>query len=120
MKWITTVVTALGLLILVLPLLMLLLTAFVLMPLAHLTPRGPTVARASFDCPFARRRVNATFLVAPAADRPTDVLACSIFGDGPVRCSKGCLRLARTPAEPNAMTPRYALLADGESYRDAA
>jgi hypothetical protein len=120
MEWITTVLTALGLLILLAPLLMVLVTAFVLVPLAHLTTSGPTVARASFDCPFARKHVHATFLVPPGADRATDVLACSVFGDGPVGCRKGCLQLAGTHAEPNAVTPRYALLADGESYRDAA
>lgn len=118
MEWLITLVTGLGLLVLLAPLLVMLATVFVLVPLAHLGPAPATVARITFTCPFSRRTVSAAFLSAPGADRPADVLSCSLFGAGAIRCQKGCLALATSYGTPSPMVPRYCLIAGGESYRD--
>ena len=76
------------------------------------------VARASFDCPVSRRRVSVAFLTSPAAPGASDVLACSLFSDGGVRCEKGCLDLAQSVWRERPVVARYALLADGEAYRN--
>jgi hypothetical protein len=60
--------------------------------------------------------VNVAFLAAPDAERPTDVVSCSMFSDG-VRCAKGCLALGESAWAPSAMVPRVALLAGGEAAR---
>ena len=113
MDTLVTIVSAIGLMIVMSPLLMLLLTAFVLVPLALLAPRAVSVARTSFKCPVTRREVSAGFVTAPGADHPTDVVTCSMFPDGRVKCAKGCLEHAHTEWEPSPMTPRFALIADG-------
>lgn len=120
MDTLVTIVSGLGLLIVLSPLLMLLLTAFVLVPLAHLSPRAAAVARASFKCPVTKRRVSAAFVTAPGAEHPSDVLTCSAFPGGAVTCAKGCLEHADTAWEPSPMTPRYALIADGTAVRGKA
>jgi hypothetical protein len=84
--------------------------------MAILAPSPRMVARASFTCPVTHRVVSASFLASPASPEPVDVTACSLF-DGAVRCQKGCLAHARTGWAPSAMTPRYALLADGAAAR---
>jgi hypothetical protein len=94
---------------------------FVLVALAHLAPSSSALARVTFVCPVRRRRVNATFLTAPGFDHPIDVVACSEFGDSEhLTCAKRCLEVARTRSAPSLMTPRYSLIADGVSPRDAA
>jgi hypothetical protein len=117
MDWIFTLVTALALLMLVSPILMLLATVFILVPLAHLAPRPMMLARSSFDCPFSKRRANVEFVTHPEADRPTDVARCSVFSDGGVRCKKGCLALAEAAWAPTPMASRFALIAGGTAYR---
>ena len=118
MEWLLMLTTGLALLVLLSPLIILLGTVFVLVPLAHLLPPPASVARASFDCPYARRRVNVAFMTPPGAERPSDVLSCSLFSDAPpIRCEKGCLGLARTGWTPSPMVPRYALVADGVAPR---
>ena len=79
---------------------------------------GPTVSRTAFDCPFSKRRATVEFLIPPGAGQPSDVLSCSVFSEPyHVRCHKGCLAMAETGWMPSPMMPRYALLADGLSYR---
>ncbi|OGL00686.1 MAG: hypothetical protein A3I14_00755 [Candidatus Rokubacteria bacterium RIFCSPLOWO2_02_FULL_73_56] len=117
MEWLGTILTGLALLVLLAPLLSLLVTVFVLVPLAHLLPHPAMVARASFTCPFSKRRVSAAFLTSPGSQAPSDVLSCSLFGDGGVRCKKGCLGLAESLWEGRPVVARYALLADGEASR---
>jgi len=117
MEWLVTILTGLALLVLLAPLLSLFLTVFVLVPLAHLLPHPAMVARASFTCPFSRRQVSAAFLTSPGSPAPSDVLSCSLFGDGEVRCKKGCLDLTESLWERRPVVARYALLADGEAFR---
>ena len=120
MEWLGTLLSGFALAALLLPAALLLLTVFVLVPMAHLMPAAPTVSRTSFRCPVSRRRVNAAFLVAAGAPRPADVLECSVFPDGDVRCAKGCLEHAEAHPAPSTAVARYALLADGEAGRDPA
>ena len=116
MEWMGSVLPVIGLLIVVSPLIMLLLTVFLLMPLALLASPAPTLSRASFNCPFSKRRANVAFLNSPDAGQPTDVLTCSVFSDARgIRCAKGCLELATTRPTPSPVFARYALLADGEA-----
>jgi len=116
MDWILTILTGLALLVLTAPLLMLAVTVFVLVPLAHLAPRPTMIARKTFDCPFSRQRATVEFLTSPDATQPRDVHACSVFPDG-VTCAKGCRHLAAARWAPSPAVPRYALIADGTAYR---
>lgn len=100
------------------PVVLLLTTLLLLVPLALLAPRAPMLARTSFACPVSRRDVTATFLTEPGAAAPTDVVACSTFPNG-VRCAKSCLRDARASWTASPMVARYALLAGGETRREA-
>jgi hypothetical protein len=120
MEWMVTILSGLGLLVLLAPVIMLLLTFFVLVPLAHFVPPASTVSRTSFACPVSKRRVSVAFLGISGVGTPTDVLSCSVFPDGErVRCAKGCLGLAETRRMPSPMVPPYALLADGVASRGA-
>jgi hypothetical protein len=118
MDWIVTGIAGLGLMIILLPLFMLVVTVFVLVPLAHFYRPGASLSRTSFACPFSHRHVSTTFVTEPGADRPSDVTECSVFTGGEIRCEKGCLELAHAAAEPSAMVPRFALLAGSETYAD--
>ena len=120
MESMMTVLTALGVLVLLAPVLALLFTFFVLVPLAHLAPAATAVARRGFRCPITKRWVRATFLTAPGAERPLDVLECSEFEPDAVRCAKGCLAVATTKPAPSPMVPRFALIADGLACREGA
>lgn len=116
MDWIFTVLTALGVVVLLSPLLMLLVTAFVLVPLAHLLPRAhPGLARLSLTCPLEKRSARVDFLTVPGANRPLDVVSCSVFDRGPVRCEKQCLGLVDVHATPPLILARFALLDGGEA-----
>jgi hypothetical protein len=120
MGWVSTVFTGLVLLLLLAPVILLLGTFFILVPLAHLLPPSPSIARSSFDCPVSRRRVNVAFSTVPGAEGPGDVVSCSAFSDpSDIRCQKGCLALARTRWTPSPMVPRYSLVADGVSFRES-
>jgi hypothetical protein len=117
MDWLISVVTALALLLLFSPLLMLGVTVFVLAPLAHLAGRPAMIGRRTFECPFSRRRATVEFLTSPEATRPSDVRACSVFPDGRIRCEKGCRDLSETTWAPSPAVPRYALIAGDTAYR---
>ena len=117
MDWLITVVTGVGVVVLLSPILMLGLTVFVLAPLAHLARRPTMVGRSTFDCPFSKRRVSVEFLTSPDADGPTDVRACSMFADGDIRCGKGCRDLSATAWTPSPAVPRFAPLAGDTAYR---
>ena len=118
MDLIVTIFTGLALLVLFAPVISLLATVFILVPLAHFLPPPAMVARTSFECPFSRRKVNVAFLASPASVTPSDVLSCSVFDDGRgIRCKKGCLELAQTGWAPRPVVARFALLADGEACR---
>ena len=117
MEWFLSVVTALVLLVLLAPLLMLGVTVFVLAPLAHLARRPAMIARSTFDCPFSKRRATVEFLTSPEAVRPSDVRACSVFADGRIRCKKGCRDFSETAWAPSPAVPRYALIAGDTAYR---
>jgi hypothetical protein len=115
----SAVVKAVALVALLAPVLLLLVTVFVLVPLALIQARPSTVSRVTFECPVSRRQVHAAFATSPTADKPSDVLACSLFGDGPVTCRKGCLEAAVPHWGPPTAFPRFALLAGGEAYRNS-
>jgi len=117
MEWVITIVVAFVLVIGLAPIAMLLLTLFVLVPLAHLMPRPTMLSRTSFDCPVTKRRVSATFLASPESGRPADVVACSRFGDGRVTCAKACLEPAVVGWTPSAMVPPYCLLSGATASR---
>ena len=117
MDWVITVIAGLIAAVALAPIAMLVLTLFVLVPLAHLMPRPAMLARRSFECPFSKRRVTATFLASPEAPRPADVVACSRFGDGRVACAKQCLGMAVVGWAPSPMVPPYALLAGDTASR---
>lgn len=116
MDWILMIFAGLVLTILAAPIAMLLLTVFVLVPLAHLMPAPATLARARFLCPFKKTMVNATFVTAPDGGA-TDVCACSAFGDGAVTCGKACRNLTSVGWAPSPMVPRFGLLAGDEAFR---
>ena len=120
MDTLVTVVAGFGLLVILSPLLMLLLTGFVLVPLALLAPRVPMIARSSFRCPVTKKSVNASFLTTPGHEHASDVLTCSVFGTGPVRCERACLGVTETTWEPSPMAPRYSLIAGDTVLRDTA
>jgi hypothetical protein len=95
---------------------MLLLTFFVLVPLAHLAPAPATLARARFQCPIRKTTVTATFVTTPDG-RTADVCACSAFGDATVTCGKACRGFATVGFAPSPMVPRFGLLAGDEAFR---
>lgn len=114
MEWIAVVLTGLVVLVLLVPILLF----FLLVPLALLAPHPEMGATTSFTCPFSRRRATATFLVSPESGHPTDVLRCSLFAQGRLLCTKGCLERASGSWGPSSMIPRFALLAGDTVYRD--
>lgn len=93
----------------------LLLLGMAAMALAGALPTGsPSVARASFQCPFSRRAVSAEFLARAGDEQAFDVLSCSAFKDPhKVLCQKNCLALMAVRATSAALMPRYSLVADG-------
>ena len=117
MDWIETILAGLVFALMVAPLAMLVLTFFVLVPLAHLMPASPMLARARFNCPVSKGTVTASFVTTPGNDHPTDVAACSHFGDSNVLCGKKCLAVATVGWEPSPMVPRYSLVADDTAPR---
>ncbi len=107
-----------ALLVILTPLFMIVLTVLVLVPLAHLAPPAPTLARTSLTCPALSRRALVAFVTVPGFATAVDVDACSIHGDAPVRCGKACLSHATVTGTSSPMNPRFALVADGVAYRD--
>jgi hypothetical protein len=119
MEWVLTLTSAVVVLCLLGPL-VLLLGGLVLFGLVgHLVGSGPGVWRAAFDCPFSRQRASVEFVGETASDHPSDVLSCSVFAPKPyhVRCEKKCVGLAEMRSAQSPMMPRYALLSDGVAYR---
>ena len=118
MDWLLPLAAALVVLALLIPLSLLLGTVLVLGASGWLSAEGPIVSRATFDCPFSKRRANVEFLTPRGSDRPSDVRSCSVFPKpDPIRCKKGCLNMAVAGWAPSPMMPRYALLADGVALR---
>ena len=117
MEGIVTIFAGLVLLALLAPVGMLLLTFFVLVPLAHLAPAPTMLARATFACPCSRRTVTAAFLTTPRSAQPTDVEECSAYPGGRIACRKGCLALAAVGWAPSPMVPRVSLVAGGTAAR---
>jgi hypothetical protein len=117
MEWLVMLVAGFVLVVIAAPIALLLLTFFVLVPLAHLMPPPTTLARASFQCPFRKTAVTATFLTPPDGGGPADVVACSAFGDREVTCAKGCRALASVGWAPSPMVARFALIADEVALR---
>ena len=121
MEWVGTGFSWIVFAIVLAPVAMLLLTCFVLVPLAHLNPPAATLSRTRFFCPFWRRDVNVTFLNKPGEAAPADVAACSRFADPEdVRCEKKCLAMMQTRVVPSPMVARFALLAEGEANRETS
>ncbi len=119
MEWFAMLLTGLGLVVVFGPVLMLFLTFFVLVPLAHFVTPPPMLASASFDCPVTRRHVSARFQSTPGSTHASDVVECSVFA-GAVTCEKKCLEHVSTTWPATAMTPRYSLVSDGVALRDHA
>ena len=120
MEWVGTIASWIVFAILLAPVAMLLLTCFVLVPLAHLNPPAATLSRTRFFCPFSRKDVNVTFLNRPGEAVPADVAACSRFAHPEdVRCEKNCLAMMEAREVPSPMVARFALLADGAAHRTA-
>jgi len=117
MDWLLMIPVALAALIVFGPLVAILTTLFILVPLSLLAPLPSMVARASFDCPFSRKKVSVAFLTTPTSGAPTDVLSCSLYAAGGIRCKKDCMRLGETGWTPSPVLPRYSLIADGVSFR---
>lgn len=117
MDWLIMIGAGVVLAVLLAPVAMLLLTFFVLVPLALLAPPPTMLARASLHCPFSRRDVSATFVTSPESAEPIDVVQCSLFGDGAVQCKKGCLALGVVGWTPSPMVPRFSLVSDGAAPR---
>jgi len=118
MEWVSLIVAGVVFALILTPVVLLLTTFLVLVPLSLLAPAAPSLARTSFACPVSRRKVTATFLTRPGEAKPADVVACSMFSDG-VHCAKGCLHEAHTSWTPSPALARYALLAGGEALREA-
>jgi hypothetical protein len=116
MEWIVTIFAGLVLAVLAAPAAMLLLTIFVLVPMAHFLPAPATLARARFECPFRKTTVNATFLTTPDG-QAADVTACSAFGEGAVTCGKACRALTSVGWTPSPMVPRFALISGDAAVR---
>ncbi len=108
-----------ALLVVLTPLFMIIVTVLVLVPLAHLAPAAPTLARTSLTCPSLSRRALVAFVTVPGFTTAVDVESCSIHGDRPVRCGKSCLAHAAVTSTSSPMNPRFALVADGVVYADA-
>src|SRR3989304_4170625 len=99
MEWLGTILTGLALLVLLAPLLSLLVTVFVLVPLAHLLPHPALVARASFTCPFSTRRGGRAAAGRPGAPRRP-------CGAPPNRRHAARPPSARAPASPASSSAR--------------
>jgi hypothetical protein len=112
-EWLVMIGAGIVLAALLTPVSMLLVTFFVLVPLAHLAPPPTMLARVSLHCPFSRRDVSATFVTSPESAEPIDVLQCSLFGDAAVQCQKDCLALAVVGWAPSPIVSRFSLVSDG-------
>jgi len=120
MDWLLAPISSLVVIVLVVPL-VLMLGAAVMLLIGHTIPGGSTLSRVAFNCPFSKRTATVEFLGPSGSEQPTDVLSCSVFAKPyHVRCEKGCLTLAETGWNSSPLMPRFALLADGVTYRSAS
>lgn len=120
MDWVLRLVSSVVVLLLLAPLVVLLAELILFGLVGHLLPRNLVRSRATFDCPYSKRRATVEFLSPPDAGQPSDVLSCSVFSNPyHVACKKGCLTMTETGWTPSPMMPRYSLLADGVAYRPA-
>ena len=120
MEWVPRLMSSLLVMFLVVPFVVLVGGILLVWALGHILPGSLIRSRAAFDCPFSKRRATVEFLSPPGAGQPSDVLSCSVFSEPyQVRCKKECLTLAESGWMVSPMMPRYALLADGVSYRPA-
>jgi len=118
MEWALPLVFVAVALVVVLPLALLLAAVALLGFVGHFGAGRPIISRASFNCPFSKRRANVEFLTPTGSEKTTDVLSCSVFSQPyEIRCKKGCLDLATAGWSPPLTVPRYALLADGVALR---
>jgi hypothetical protein len=118
MEWALPLVFVAVALVVVLPLALLLAAVALLGFAGHLGPGWPVISRATFNCPFSKRRASVEFLTPTDSEKTTDVLSCSVFAEPyHVRCKKGCLDLATAGWSPPLTVPRYALLAEGVALR---
>jgi hypothetical protein len=121
MEWGLTVLSGFVVLLLLGPLVVAVSVILALVMLGHALPASPWLARAAFACPFSKRRVGVVFQNWPGAQRPDDVLSCSVFNDARgIRCKKQCLALAETRWQPSPMVPRFALIAGGVVGRNGS
>ena len=118
MEWALPLVFVAVALVVVLPLALLLAAVALFGFAGHFGPRWPVISRATFNCPFSKRRASVEFLTPSGSEKTTDVLSCSVFSQPyEIRCKKGCLELATAGWSPPLTVPRYALLADGIALR---
>jgi len=118
MEWALPLVFVAVALVVVLPLALLLVTVALLGFAGHFGPGWPVISRATFNCPFSKRRASVEFLTPTGSEKTTDVLSCSVFSQPyEIRCKKDCLELATAGWSPPLTVPRYALLADGIALR---
>jgi hypothetical protein len=96
------------------PLLLIGVAAFLLLVTAIL-PSRPQRIRDTFRCPWTQRVVTADFLVPEGAAHPSDVASCTAFPNPEqITCKKPCREFAEVRwGLPRAVFPRWALIADG-------
>ncbi len=121
MEWVLAPMSSLLVVVLAVPAIAAVGVLLLLCAVGHVFPASPTLSRATFHCPFSKRKATVDFLVSPGSGQPSDVLSCSVFPRPyHVRCKKGCLGLAEAGWTASPMIPRFALLADGVGYRPLA
>ena len=121
MEWMGSVVASFVVLLLVIPVVVAVGSVFLLGAAGWVSYGSPSVASATFRCPFSRRRVTASFLTPPGSEQPSDVVACSLFKRGrAITCQKGCVHMAETGWSASPMAPRYALLSGDVALRPVA
>jgi hypothetical protein len=121
MEWIGSLVAALVLILLVVPVVAAVGSVVLLGAVGWFSYASPSQATARFYCPFSKRSVMAAFLTRPGSEHPSDVVSCSLFQDDrAITCQKGCVRLAETGWSASPMEPRYALLSGDVAYRPLA
>ncbi len=121
MEWIGSLVAALVVLILVVPVALAVGSVFLLGCAGWVSYGSPSVGRAAFHCPFSGRGVTAGFLTLPGSEQPSDVVTCSRFkNERAVTCAKGCVHMVATGWAASPMAPRYALLSGDVAYRPVA
>ena len=121
MEWLGSLVAAVVLMLLVVPVVVAVGSVFLLGAAGWVSYGSPSVARTRFFCPLSRRSVTAAFITPSGSEQPADVVSCSLFkNERAVTCKKGCLDLVATGWSASPMEPRYALLSGDVAYRPVA